>query len=132
MCDLCNLQSLDVTWCDSLKELPNAIGKLIKLRHLWIYGSGVAFIPKGIERITCLRTLDVFTMCGGGENESKAANLRELKNLNHIGGSLKIWNLRGGVEDASDAAEAQLKNKKRLRCLLLALIRLQPAERHFN
>eukprot|EP00258_Populus_trichocarpa_P033225 XP_024449244.1 putative disease resistance protein RGA3 [Populus trichocarpa] len=129
MCDLCNLQSLDVTWCDSLKELPNAIGKLIKLRHLWIYGSGVAFIPKGIERITCLRTLDVFTMCGGGENESKAANLRELKNLNHIGGSLKIWNLRGGVEDASDAAEAQLKNKKRLRCLLLALIRLQPAER---
>jgi Leucine-rich repeat (LRR) protein len=120
MCDLCNLQSLDVTWCDSLKELPNAIGKLIKLRHLWIYGSGVAFIPKGIERITCLRTLDVFTMCGGGENESKAANLRELKNLNHIGGSLKIWNLRGGVEDASDAAEAQLKNKKRLRCLLLA------------
>ncbi|XP_061956617.1 putative disease resistance RPP13-like protein 1 [Populus nigra] len=119
LCDLCNLQSLDVTWCDSLKELPNAIGKLIKLRHLWIYGSGVAFIPKGIERITCLRTLDVFTMCGGG-NESKAANLRELKNLNHIGGSLKIWNLRGGVEDASDAAEAQLKNKKRLRCLLLA------------
>ncbi|KAL9373036.1 hypothetical protein Peur_035280 [Populus x canadensis] len=119
MCDLCNLQSLDVTWCDSLMELPNAIGKLIKLRHLWIYGSGVAFIPKGIERITCLRTLDVFTMCGGG-NESKAANLRELQNLNHIGGSLKIWNLRGGVEDASDAAEAQLKNKKRLRCLLLA------------
>ncbi|XP_011001372.1 PREDICTED: putative disease resistance protein RGA4 isoform X3 [Populus euphratica] len=114
MCDLCNLQSLDVTWCDSLKELPNAIGKLIKLRHLWVYGSGVAFIPKGIERITCLRTLDVFTVCGGGENESKAANLRELKNLNHIGGNLKIWNLRGGKEDASDAAEAQLKNKKSL------------------
>jgi len=120
MCDLCNLQSLDVTWCDSLKELPNAIGKLIKLRHLRIYGSGVAFVPKGIERITCLRTLDEFTVCGGCENESKAANLRELKNLNHIGGSLKIWNLRGGIKDASDAAEAQLKNKKRLRCLLLA------------
>jgi Leucine-rich repeat (LRR) protein len=114
MCDLCNLQSLDVTGCRSLMELPHAIGKLSKLRHLRIFGSGVAFIPKGIERITCLRTLDVFTVCGGGENESKAANLRELKNLNHIGGSLKIWNLRGGKEDASDAAEAQLKNKKRL------------------
>nr|TKS04591.1 putative disease resistance protein RGA3 isoform X1 [Populus alba] len=113
MCDLCNLQSLDVTRCRSLKQLPKAIGKLIKLRHLQIYGSGVAFIPKGIERITCLRTLDWFTVCGGGENESKAANLRELKNLNHIGGSLKIWNL----QDASDAAEAQLKNKKRLLCL---------------
>ncbi|KAL9335585.1 hypothetical protein Peur_072766 [Populus x canadensis] len=120
MCDLCNLQSLDVTWCGSLKELPNAIGKLIKLRDLRIYRSGVAFIPKGIERITCLRTLDVFTVCGGGENESKAANLRELKNLNHIGGSLTIRNLRGGKEDASDAAEAQLKNKKRLLCLILA------------
>ncbi|XP_011030184.1 PREDICTED: disease resistance protein RGA2-like [Populus euphratica] len=120
MCDLCNLQSLDVAWCRSLRELPKAIGKLIKLRHLWINGSGVAFIPKGIERITCLRTLDKFIVCGGGENESKAANLRELKNLNHIGGSLEIRNLRGGVEDASDAAKAQLKNKKRLRCLLLA------------
>nr|TKS18321.1 hypothetical protein D5086_0000004780 [Populus alba] len=90
MCDLCNLQSLDVTYCRSLKELPRAIGKLIKLRHLQIDGSGVAFIPKGIERITCLRTLDKF-ICGGVyENE------------------------RGGKEDASDAAEAQLKNKKRL------------------
>ncbi|KAJ6889209.1 disease resistance protein RGA3 isoform X6 [Populus alba x Populus x berolinensis] len=118
-CDLCNLQSLDVTWCRSLKELPKAIGKLIKLRHLQIYGSGVGFIPKGIERITCLRTLDVFTVCGGGENESKAANLRELKDLNHIGGSLIISNLGGGKEDASDAAEAQLKNKKRLLCLEL-------------
>nr|XP_034929777.1 putative disease resistance protein RGA3 isoform X2 [Populus alba] len=115
MCDLCNLQSLDVAWCRSLKELPKAIGKLIKLRHIRIYGSGVAFIPKGIERITCLRTLDVFTVCCSGENESKAANLRELKNLNHIGGSLEIRNLGGGKEDASDAAEAQLKNKK---CLL--------------
>jgi Leucine-rich repeat (LRR) protein len=118
-CDLCNLQSLDVTWCRSLKELPKAIGKLIKLRHLQIYGSGVAFIPKGIERITCLRTLDGFTVCGGGENESKGANLRELKNLNLIGGSFSIRNLGGGIEDASDAAEAQLKNKKRLLCLEL-------------
>jgi len=120
MCDLCNLQSLDVTLCRSLNELPRAIGKLIKLRHLRIDDSGVAFIPKGIERITCLRTLDEFTVCGGGENESKAANLRELKNLNHIGGSLSIRNLGGGKEDASDAAEAKLKNKKRLLCLILA------------
>ncbi|KAJ6358541.1 hypothetical protein OIU76_000284 [Salix suchowensis] len=50
MCDLCNLQSLDVTRCWSLKELPRAIGKLIKLRHLRIDSSGVAFMPKGIER----------------------------------------------------------------------------------
>ncbi|XP_034922565.1 putative disease resistance protein RGA1 [Populus alba] len=114
MCDLCNLQSLDVTWCRSLKELPRAIGKLIKLRHLQIDGSGVAFIPKGIERITCLRTLDKFIVWGGYEKESKAANLRELKNLNHIGGTLNIRHLGGGKEDASDAAEAQLKNKKRL------------------
>jgi len=119
MCDLCNLQSLDVTGCRSLNELPRAIGKLVKLRHLWIDGSSVAFMPKGIERITCLRTLDEFIVCGGGENESKAANLRELRNLNHIGGSLSIWNLGRGIEDASDAAEAQLKNKKRLLRLVL-------------
>ncbi|KAJ6417921.1 hypothetical protein OIU84_001328, partial [Salix udensis] len=117
MCDLCNLQSLDVSQCLSLKELPLAIGKLIKLRHLCIHDSGVAFMPKGIERLTCLRTLDCFIVCGGGENESKAANLRELKNLDHIGGSLVIENLRGG--GIEDAAEAQLKNKKHLLCLHL-------------
>ncbi|KAJ6764551.1 PROTEIN PHOSPHATASE PHLPP-LIKE PROTEIN, partial [Salix koriyanagi] len=116
MCDLCNLQSLDVIRCSSLKELPLAIGKLVNLRHLCIDGSSVAFMPKGIERLTYLRTLERFTLGGGGENESKAANLRELKNLDHIGGSLVIENLRGGIEDA---AEAQLKNKKRLLCLEL-------------
>ncbi|KAJ6358309.1 hypothetical protein OIU76_000084 [Salix suchowensis] len=117
MCDLCNLQSLDVTGCSSLKELPRATVKLVNLRHLCIDGSGVAFMPKGIERLTCLRTLDCFIVCGGGENESKAANLRELKNLNHIGGRLKIRNLQGG--GIEDAAEAQLKNKKRLLCFKL-------------
>ncbi|KAJ6417944.1 hypothetical protein OIU84_001344 [Salix udensis] len=118
MCDLCNLQSLDVSGCWSLKELPLATVKLIKLRHLCIYDSGVAFMPKGIERLTCLRTLDCFMVCGGGENESKAANLRELKNLDHIGGRLVIKNLQGG--GIEDDAEAQLiKNKKRLLCLEL-------------
>ncbi|KAJ6417865.1 hypothetical protein OIU84_001281 [Salix udensis] len=117
ICDLCNLQSLDVCGCESLNELPGAIGKLVNLRHLCIDGSGVAFMPKGIERLTSLRTLDCFIVCGGGENESKAANLRELKNLDHIKGSLEIRNLRGG--GIEDAAEAQLKNKKRLRCLEL-------------
>ncbi|KAG5234433.1 disease resistance protein [Salix suchowensis] len=115
MCDLCNLQSLNVFRCSSLKELPLATVKLVNLRHLCINVSGVAFMPKGIERLTCLRTLDCFIVCGGGENESKAANLRELKNLNHIGGSLAIYIRRGG--GIEDAAEAQLKNKKRLLCL---------------
>ncbi|KAJ6764554.1 LEUCINE-RICH REPEAT-CONTAINING [Salix koriyanagi] len=117
MCDLCNLQSLDIRGCKSLNELPQAIGKLIKLRHLCIYDSGVAFMPKGIERLTCLRTLDCFIVCGGGENESKAANLRELKNLDHIGGRLEIRNIQGGVIE--DAVEAHLKNKKRLLYLVL-------------
>ncbi|KAJ6358305.1 hypothetical protein OIU76_000081 [Salix suchowensis] len=117
MCHLCNLQSLDVSVCSSLNELPRATIKLIKLKHLRIYDSGVAFMPKGIERLTCLRTLDCFIVCGGGENKSKAANLRELKNLDHIGGSLVIKNLRRG--DIEDAVEAPLKNKKRLLCLEL-------------
>ncbi|KAB5532316.1 hypothetical protein DKX38_018986 [Salix brachista] len=112
MCGLWNLQSLDVSWCRSLKELPQATVKLVNLRHLCIENSGVDFMPKGIERLTCLRTLDWFVVCGGGENESKAANLRELKTLDHIGWSLVIRNLQGGIEDA---AEAQLIKNKKLR-----------------
>ncbi|KAB5530108.1 hypothetical protein DKX38_020189 [Salix brachista] len=115
MCDLCNLQSLNISGCYSLKELPRVTVKLIKLRHLCIHRSGVAFMPKEIERLTCLQQLDCFIVCGGGENESKTSNLRELKNLDHIGGSLIIENLQGG--GIEDAAEAQIKNKKRLLCL---------------
>ncbi|KAJ6764533.1 LEUCINE RICH REPEAT CONTAINING PROTEIN [Salix koriyanagi] len=115
MCDLCNLQSLDVNMCSSLIELPLVIVKLIKLRHLCIYKSGVAFMPKGIERLTCLQTLDCFSVYGGGENESKAANIRELRNLNHIRGSLVIRNLRGGIRDV----EGAILENKRLFCLEL-------------
>ncbi|CAK7337000.1 unnamed protein product [Dovyalis caffra] len=112
ICNLCNLQSLNVSCC-SLKELPQAIGKITKLRHLEIEGSEVAFIPKGIKRLSSLRTLDCFTVCGGGENESKAANLGELKNLNHLRGTLSIEKL-GNIVDLGEAEKAELKNKKHL------------------
>ncbi|CAK7337001.1 unnamed protein product [Dovyalis caffra] len=118
ICDLCNLQSLAVSWCDSIKELPQATGKLTKLRHLMVDYSGVAFIPKGIERLSSLRTLDRFPVCSDGENASKAANLGELKNLNQLRGSLWIEKL-GNMVDVSEAEKAELKNKKHLQRLAL-------------
>lgn len=56
LCELCNLQSLDIDGCYGLRELPQEIGKLINLRHL-LNGetSGLSYMPTGIEKLNALR-----------------------------------------------------------------------------
>ncbi|KAJ6294462.1 hypothetical protein OIU76_022520 [Salix suchowensis] len=78
--ELYNLQSLDISWCESVKQLPQKMRKLIRLMYLEMYGSGVAFLPRGIEKLTSLRTLTNFIVGGGGV-QSGAANLGELGKL---------------------------------------------------
>ena len=49
MCDLCNLQSLNVRNCINLLKLPNGMGKLINLRHLLLSDFyEMKSFPKGI------------------------------------------------------------------------------------
>jgi hypothetical protein len=110
--DLYNLQSLDLTWCVALKKLPQKMRKLIRLRHLEIFGSGVAFLPRGIEELTSLRTLTNFIVSGGG-GQSGAANLGELGNLSHLRGTLWIEKLLN-VRDVNEAVKAEIKKKKYL------------------
>ena len=112
ICDLYNLQSLDLTWCVAVKKLPQKMRKLIRLRHLEIFGSGVAFLPRGIEELTSLRTLTNFTVSGGG-GQSGAANLGELGNLSHLRGTLWIEKLLN-VRDVNEAVKAEIKKKKYL------------------
>ncbi|KAJ6417830.1 hypothetical protein OIU84_001250 [Salix udensis] len=105
-------------------SFPSSIHRAKGLRSLLINNSGDpwlgAALPGLFKQLTCIRYLNLSRSSIEEipkENESKAANLRALKNLNHIGGSLAIRNLQGG--GIEDAAEAQLKNKKRLLCLKL-------------
>ncbi|XP_050285946.1 putative disease resistance protein RGA3 isoform X2 [Quercus robur] len=118
MCNLCNLQTLDISGCGEIMKLPQGMGKLIKLRHLLIdecEGLTEPF-PKGIGRLSSLRTLNRFII--GGLNNFGECKLGDLKNLVHLKGSLGIEGLEN-VTDVQEAENAQLKNKIHLRKLRL-------------
>ncbi|GLT80543.1 hypothetical protein SLA2020_519780 [Shorea laevis] len=117
VCDLYNLLILDISGCRKLRSLPCRMGNLINLRHLRnSFTDCVEFMPKGMEKLTCLRTLSEFVVDGGG----KGAALSELGNLIHLRGELVIRGLRN-VRDKREAEKAQLRNKKGLTALRLAI-----------
>ncbi|KAK3220154.1 hypothetical protein Dsin_014124 [Dipteronia sinensis] len=65
-------------------------------------------MPRGIERLTCLRTLDKVVVSG----DKKACKFECLRNLNHLGGQLWM-KCRGGV-DVGEINKAEFKNKTKL------------------
>ncbi|GLT97681.1 hypothetical protein SLE2022_152350 [Rubroshorea leprosula] len=115
VCDLYNLLILDISGCEKLRSLPCRMGNLINLWHLRNWDTDcVEFMPKGMEKLTCLRTLSEFVVRSGG----KGAALSELGNLIHLRGELEIRGLRN-VRDKREAEMAQLRNKKGLTTLTL-------------
>ncbi|GKV42022.1 hypothetical protein SLEP1_g49480 [Rubroshorea leprosula] len=117
VCDLYNLLILDINGCEELRSLPCRMGNLINLRHLWNgYTDCLEFMPKGMEKLACLRTLSLFVVDSGG----KGAALSELGNLIHLRGELEISGLRN-VRDGREAEKAQLRNKKGLTTLVLTI-----------
>ncbi|XP_031269038.1 disease resistance protein RGA2-like [Pistacia vera] len=115
LCELCALQTLELSWCTELKKLPQGIEKLINLRHIVNNGTSLEYMPKGIERLTCLQTLSEFFL-GGGSGE--ACTLECLENLNHLRGSLSLKRL-GNVKNVNEAKKAELKTKRNLLSLHL-------------
>jgi hypothetical protein len=106
---------LDVSDCRNLTNLPpRKMGKLINLRHLIYDGVEIKSFPKGIGKLSSLRTLKEFRI--GGTNDSEGCKLGELKNLNHLKGYLSIEGL-GNVIDVQEAKNAKLKKKIQLRLL---------------
>lgn len=110
VCELFNLQTLEVEHCPRLKRLPQGIGKLVNLRHLIYYYSNLDYMPKGFERLTCLRTLTEFVV-SGGKYSGKACNIEGLRHLNHLGGVFRITGL-GNVTDVDEAENAELEKKR--------------------
>ncbi|KAL5824441.1 hypothetical protein ACOSQ3_020504 [Xanthoceras sorbifolium] len=110
VCELYNLQTIDIRCCENLNKLPEGIGKLVNLRHLINYGSfrACSYMPKGIERLTCLRTLSKVIVSG----DKKACTFECLRNLNHLGGSLQIecWSR----VDLGEINKAEFNNKTKL------------------
>jgi Leucine-rich repeat (LRR) protein len=112
MCELYNLLTLDVSFCEELERLPDNIGRLVKLRHLRVPNNGndAWFVKmRGFEGLSSLRELDEFHVNGSGE----VSNIGDLRNLNHLQGSLIIRWL-GDVKDLDEVKKAELNSKKHL------------------
>ena len=122
ICHLSNLQALKIIIDNEFHKLPQEISKLINLKH-FILDSNNCWLnlnikfPRGFGRLTSLRTLNYFSV--SGKDDSNRCKLGELRNLNHLCGTLDINGL-GSEIDACDAEHAQLKKKIDLRTLILS------------
>nr|POE67558.1 putative disease resistance protein rga3 [Quercus suber] len=95
------------------------MGKLINLRNILFDDDFVDIkikcFPKGIERLTSLRTLGYFPV---GVKGDEICKLGDIEHLNHIQGKLGIVGLKN-VEDLGEVKNA-FKNKIHLRALYLS------------
>uniref|UniRef100_A0A7N2L7N6 Disease resistance protein RGA3 n=2 Tax=Quercus lobata TaxID=97700 RepID=A0A7N2L7N6_QUELO len=112
ICNLCNLQILNISIGseNGFKKLPLRMSKLINLKHLILegYWTHPFEFARGIRRLSSLPKLSHFSI--GGKDDSQRCELGELKNLNHLQGTLKIYGL-GNVVDACEVKNAELKKK---------------------
>jgi len=114
MCELYNMLTLDVSLCDKLERLPDNIERLVKLRHLSVRNDQFVKM-KGVEGLSNLRELDEFHLSSSGEE----SNIGDLRNLNHLQGSLTISWL-GDVKDPDEVKKAELNSMKHLTYLGLS------------
>ncbi|XP_050273436.1 putative disease resistance protein RGA3 [Quercus robur] len=118
ICNLRNLQILNIIIVGvKFQKLPKGMGKLINLRHFILdlrYNWVKLEFPRGFGRLSSLRTLSYFNI--SGMDDSERCKLGELRNLNHLEGTLTINGLGSNVYEAENA---QLKKKTGLRTLIL-------------
>nr|GMC60942.1 putative disease resistance protein RGA3 [Ipomoea batatas] len=113
ICDLWNLQILNLDYCWELQSLPKRICSLKNLRHLCLLDCPLIGMPPSIGQLTCLKTLNKFVV-----GKQRGFKISELQDLN-LRGTLHITNLEK-VKSSEDAKEANLEGKKDLRHLSLS------------
>lgn len=111
---LCNLQTLILENCYSLKALPANMKNLINLRHLNNSNTpSLQGMPAQLGQLTNLKTLRNFVVSKGSES-----SIREVEPLLHLQGTLRLSRLQN-VNDIEDVKRADLISKAGLDVLLL-------------
>ncbi|KAB2594705.1 disease resistance protein RGA4 [Pyrus ussuriensis x Pyrus communis] len=110
------LETLDLSGCNHLVELPSGIGKMINFRHFNLIGCNkLTRIPRGLGELTGLRTLGRFALSTDNSMLGDNAGLGELARLNELRGVLYIRNLRHKKDVMSESnGGATLKEKQHL------------------
>ncbi|KAK9138236.1 hypothetical protein Sjap_008830 [Stephania japonica] len=102
---LYHLETLNIKNCWQLKELPDDMGKLTNLRHLYIAES--TKILKKFGRLHSLGSILPILFLG---EEEDGRGIGELECLNNLCGHLRIHNMER-VRDASHVRKAKLMEK---------------------
>ncbi|PWZ43726.1 putative disease resistance protein [Zea mays] len=119
---LCTLYHLQLLWLNHMVEnLPDKLCNLRKLRHLGAYSCyAYDFVDEkpicqilNIGKLTSLQHIYVFSV-----QKKQGYELRQLKDLNELGGSLRVKNLEN-VIGKDEAVESKLYLKSRLKELAL-------------
>ncbi|GMP42107.1 hypothetical protein CsSME_00011957 [Camellia sinensis var. sinensis] len=109
ICSLYNLETLKLLGCFWLFELPKDLSNLVNLQHLelddmfWFKSS---ILPPKIGCLTVLQNLHAFQI-----SHESGYGIDELKDMKCLKGTLHISKL----ENATNAAEAKLKEKEKLK-----------------
>jgi len=110
---LFHLQTLNLSYCESLEQLPKAMKYMTALRHLYTHRCPkLTSMPPNLGHLTSLQTLTCFVLGTG----SGCSNMEALKNLD-LGGQLELRKLENAT--GADAKAAKLWDKKRLEELTL-------------
>ncbi|VVA40948.1 PREDICTED: putative disease [Prunus dulcis] len=120
MCNLINLQTLRLFGCNNLERLPEAMGKLINLQHLHVMDCNDLKLPKGIARLTSLRTLDEVHIHGDDDvdnNKEALFELSDLRNMDQLRGSFLI-EFKNDLKDARQAEKGHLGKDMKLAPLI--------------
>ncbi|PNY11115.1 putative CC-NBS-LRR resistance protein, partial [Trifolium pratense] len=115
---LIHLQTLKLSQCHVLKELPKDMEDLSSLNHLDIEGClDLTHLPSGINKLTSLQTLSLFV----ASKKQVTGGLRSLTDLNNLRGQLEISHLEQvKFSPSKEAAKDEfLKNKQHLEFLTL-------------